>query len=241
MVGAYAVLTAAGSGTRLGAGLPKALVEVRGKPLLRWALESLIDSGSIQAICVTAPEEHLDDFLQETLLFDFPISVVRGGVSRQSSVRRGLLGLEETVGPIPEDSVVLVHDAARCFAPAELIKRLVDIVESGVSAVVPGLPVADTIKQVTAGEGELAMVTSTPDRRTLRSVQTPQAFRWNLLRRAHEELRTIGMDEATAVTDDATLIEMLGEHVWVCAGDPLAAKITTTEDLSRVKTRWGHR
>lgn len=232
MAGAYAVLTAAGSGTRLGADVPKALVDFQGRTLLRWAVDGLIASGVIDAVCITATPEYLGDFQRQVA--DLPIVVVPGGVSRQDSVRRGLLGLEDMIGAV-DDAVVLVHDAARCFTPPDLIRRLVEAVDSGIAAVVPGLPVTDTIKQVTVGETELALVTGTPDRQTLRRIQTPQAFRWGVLRSAHERFREIGLDEAVAATDDAALVEMLGERVWVCPGDPRAAKITTAEDLLRAE------
>ena len=142
------------------------------------------------------------------------VVVVTGGVERTDSVAAGLAALR------PTDEVVLVHDAARALAPPSLFSRLVREVRAGHDAVVPGLPVADTIKQVDAA----GRVVGTPDRSALRAIQTPQAFRRAVLERAHAS-------GATA-TDDAALVERDGGTVHVVDGDRLAFKITTPDDLA---------
>lgn len=142
------------------------------------------------------------------------ISVVAGGVERTHSVSAGLAALRANI------EVVLVHDAARCLAPASLFDRLVAAVRDGRDAVVPGLPVTDTIKQVD-GDGR---VVATPDRSSLRAIQTPQAFRRAVLTRAH--------GSGAEATDDAALVELLGVTVEVLEGDELAFKITTAADLA---------
>ncbi|EAP97083.1 putative 2-C-methyl-D-erythritol 4-phosphate cytidylyltransferase [Janibacter sp. HTCC2649] len=143
------------------------------------------------------------------------VSVVAGGAERTHSVSAGLAALHEDIG------IVLVHDAARCLAPAELFDRLVVAVRAGHDAVVPGLPVTDTIKQV----DEQGQVVATPNRSSLRAIQTPQAFRRALLARAHAS----GLE----ATDDAALVEGLGVPVTVIDGDDLAFKVTTQSDLER--------
>ena len=250
---ALAVLTAAGSGSRLGSDLPKALVRVQGRPLLVWALRGLADSGSIAAVCVTAPADQLPAFERAvaTQPWPFAISVVPGGASRQASVYQGLLGLKPAASS--PDQVVLVHDAARCFTPPELIRTLVRAVDADTPAVVPALPVTDTIKVVgepvrPAGDRQrlgpgvgqpqsaaLLPVVSTPPRAGLRKVQTPQAFTWDLLLRAHEADPDRAADESRAATDDSALVEALGQTVWLISGSPAAFKITTAADLVRAE------
>lgn len=143
------------------------------------------------------------------------VSVVAGGAERTHSVAAGLGAMREDV------EIVLVHDAARCLAPAELFDRLVAAVRAGHDAVVPGMAVTDTIKQVdTQGR-----VVATPERSSLRAIQTPQAFRRAVLARAHAS----GLE----ATDDAALVEGVGVVVSVIDGDDLAFKVTTQTDLER--------
>jgi 2-C-methyl-D-erythritol 4-phosphate cytidylyltransferase len=138
---------------------------------------------------------------------------VAGGATRSESVRRGL-------DRVPTDTdIVCVHDAARPFASTELYRRVVDAVEAGADAAVPGVPVADTIKMVDAH----GAVVATPDRAALVAVQTPQAFRHSVLVAAHR-----GGGEAT---DDAALIEAVGGRVVVVAGEAGNRKITVPADL----------
>jgi 2-C-methyl-D-erythritol 4-phosphate cytidylyltransferase len=124
-----------------------------------------------------------------------------------------------------------VHDAARPLAPPSLIARVIEAVLDGHPAVVPGLPVTDTVKQVRTG-GPVEPVLATVPRTDLRAVQTPQGFELALLLRAHATFAADAALEATAASDDAGLVERLGEPVWVVAGDERAAKITTPRDLA---------
>ncbi len=235
---AIAVLTAAGAGTRLGARQPKALVQIHGLSLLQWSLYQMAQSGRIDAVIVTAPLSSLNIFRAEVqqLGIDMPVEVVAGGVSRQASVAAGLQELADFCDvlriPVRPNTPTLVHDAARCFTPPKLINELVDVLDSGVLAVVPGLPVTDTIKMVADGGTTLSPVTATPPRNQLRAIQTPQAFHWEIIKGAHEQLHVLGADEASAATDDASLTEQFGVQVWVIPGDPRAMKITTREDLA---------
>lgn len=210
-----ALVPAAGRGERLGMALPKALVPVRGVPLLVTAVRGLLESGHVDSVVVAAPPELHEAFAQALREFGERCLVVNGGADRTSSVR---LALEA----VPEGSydAVLVHDAARAFTPAETIGAVVNALAAGASAVVPVLPVADTIKQVDAD----GVVITTVDRSALRAVQTPQGFAEPVLRAAH----AAGLDSAT---DDAALVEQLGEKVRTVPGHPFALKITMPFDL----------
>uniref|UniRef100_UPI00288B9D0F IspD/TarI family cytidylyltransferase n=1 Tax=uncultured Actinomyces sp. TaxID=249061 RepID=UPI00288B9D0F len=143
-----AILTAAGAGTRLGAGGPKALVEVGGRSLLRRAAQGLVDSGVVDHLVVTAPGEHVERFAAELagLAGAGPgIRVVAGSsASRQASVA---LGLRAALEDCPRAGVVLVHDAARALTPPEVVRRVVAAVRAGHDAVVPALAVTDTVKE----------------------------------------------------------------------------------------------
>jgi len=227
-----AVLTAAGSGTRLDLPGPKALVELAGVPLVVHAVRRLGASGVVRLIVVTVPEQQLTGF--RALLagparpgIGVPIRVVAGGPSRQASVAAGLAELPRDV------DVVLVHDAARALASADLVRRVEAAVRSGHRAVVPGLPVADTIKQIgDVGPDGTQPVLATLPRADLRVVQTPQGFDRALLDAAHAAGRDRAADERTAATDDAALVEALGEPVRMILGEEQAMKITTNRDLA---------
>ena len=209
MATTVAVVPAAGSGERLGAGRPKAFVKLAGKPLLEWALDGLRGSGVIDRIVVAVPAALTDE---ATLVFGDRAQIVAGGADRTESVRLAL----DAAG---EPDFVLVHDAARALTPPELIVRVVTALNDGHGAVVPGLPLADTIKAVDAN----GAVLGTPERAGLRSVQTPQGFRTDVLRRAYQR--------TGAATDDSSLVEQIGIPVQVVDGDPLAFKVTTSLDL----------
>lgn len=220
---ACAVLTAAGSGSRLGCEVPKALVELSGRPLVWWAARGL-RAGGVGTIVVTAPAASLDEF--RAVIADIGgVEVVAGSDrSRQASVALGLAAL----GQRNEGDVVLVHDAARPLTPAQVTARVIDAVRAGAGAVIPVLPVIDTLKSVDAS----GVVTGTPRRADMVAVQTPQGFRWDVLMRAHEAGASLGADEAVAATDDAGLVEAIGAVVHTVAGDERSLKVTRPLDLS---------
>lgn len=210
------VIVAAGSGTRLGADVPKAFVPLVGEPLLGHALRGAL--ACADEVVVVAPADWLEAAQQVVHATSGPewaayVTVVPGGAERGDSVAAGLRALGADV------DVVLVHDAARALAPAELFDRVAAAVRDGAPAVVPGVPVVDTIKQVDAR----GLVVGTPDRAALRAVQTPQGFRRAVLERAHAL--------SSEATDDAALVERLGEPVLVVEGDRRALKVTTADDL----------
>ncbi|WP_040686207.1 2-C-methyl-D-erythritol 4-phosphate cytidylyltransferase [Nocardia vinacea] len=207
-----ALVPAAGRGVRLGESTPKAFVTVGGTPMVRLAVDGLIASGAVDRIIVMVPTE-----LVESAVALLPpsesVRVVIGGAERTDSVRCG-------IAAAPDAAHFLVHDAARALTPPDLIARVVAELRAGAEAVVPALPVVDTIKSVDA-RGE---VTGTPDRAGLRAIQTPQGFAADLLRAAYA-------DERVQATDDAGLVELLGTRVRTIPGDPMAFKITTRLDL----------
>lgn len=212
------IVLAAGSGVRLGAALPKALVPLRGEPILVHALRAARPAADY--LLVAAPPGHADAVRR--LAAPFAATVVSGGLTRQESVLAALTALPAGV------DVVLVHDAARALAPTALFHAVAAAVRSGHGAVVPALPVVDTIKRVArAADGDAGaaeVVRGTVDRSALRAVQTPQGFSTELLARAHA---AAGED----ATDDAGLVEALGEEVVLIPGSPRALKITTPWDL----------
>ena len=240
--GAVAVLTAAGSGSRLGAGVPKALVPVGGVSLLRRAAAGLMASGGIRHVVVTAPAEEVDRFCAELeglsegsaeAVADrcVGIEVVAGSpCSRQASVA---LGLAAALAAVPRADVVVVHDAARALTPPEVTQRVIAAVRAGHEAVVPVLPVTDTVKEVEARRaGEPEPVVGTPRRDRLRAVQTPQGFSTAVLVAAHRAGAERAGDETLAASDDAGLVEACGGSVVVVAGDERAMKVTTPMDLA---------
>ncbi len=209
--GVGCVVVAAGQGTRLAAGRPKAFVELAGTTLLEHAVSRVLDAG-VHHVVAVVPADLVA--ASERLLAGRAV-VVAGGAERQDSVALGLAALPA------ETAVVLVHDAARCLAPPALVAAVVDAVRGGHPAVIPGLPVVDTVKQVDAD----GTVVGTLERSSLRAVQTPQGFTRELLERAHTAADA-------GATDDAALVERLGEPVTVVPGDALAMKVTTADDLA---------
>jgi 2-C-methyl-D-erythritol 4-phosphate cytidylyltransferase len=212
-----AIVPAAGRGERLGPGAPKALRALGGVPMLVHAVHTLAQARTVDVVVVAAPPDGVAAVRMLLMTQETPtdVVVVAGGETRQESVRRALATLA------PEVDVVLVHDAARPLAPGELADAVVAAVRGGADAVVPGMPVVDTVKRVDAAEH----VVETLDRSQLRAIQTPQGFRRELLARAHE-----GQQGGDA-TDDAGLVEALGGTVRVIPGHPEAFKVTRPFDL----------
>jgi 2-C-methyl-D-erythritol 4-phosphate cytidylyltransferase len=205
------VVAAGGSGVRLGGHLPKALHPLKGESLLRHTLRRLSAAGSVGWVVVAAPPGY-----ESATRTEVPerVSVVTGGGQRQQSVATALAAVPAGF------EIVLVHDAARALAPVPLFEAVAAAVRDGHDAVIPVLPVTDTITRV----GPAGEVIETPDRAALRAVQTPQGFRRAVLEAAH------AAPEVTA-TDDAGLVARLGVPVHTLPGSPYALKITTRYDL----------
>ena len=216
------IMVAAGSGSRLERPEPKAFVTVGGHSILAHALESVFGMGEPAQLIVVAPASHLDEARRIGKAVAGPAGVylttVAGGATRQDSVALGLAAVH------PEVQTVLVHDAARAFAPPALFDEVVSQVRASGVGVVPGLAVADTIKQKDA----TGLVQLTLDRSSLVAVQTPQGFP----RAALEAAYAVADEE---FTDDAALFAAAGNSVKVVDGDPLAFKITTAWDLRRAE------
>lgn len=196
--------------------MPKAFYQLEGHTVAERAVAGLLDSGVVDAVLVAVPAD-LTDAAKRIL--GSKATVVAGGSNRTESVRLALSALPGEV------EFVLVHDAARALTPPGLIVRVVDALRAGHAAVVPALPLSDTIKAVDAN----GVVLGTPERAGLRAVQTPQGFATDLLLRAYQR-DPLGL-QAGAFTDDASLVEHVGGQVQVVEGDPLAFKITTQLDL----------
>lgn len=213
-----AIVPAAGRGERLGPGVPKALRLLGGVPMLVHAVRALARARTVDVVVVAAPPG--DEAEVRALLdtYDVPteVRVTTGGETRQDSVRLALDSLD------PDVDVVLVHDAARPLAPSQLVDEVAQAVARGAEAVIPAMPVADTVKRVEGGR-----VVETLRRDGLYTVQTPQGFTRDLLTKAHEAAVIDGF----AGTDDASLVERLGSAVAVIDGHPDAAKVTRPGDL----------
>jgi 2-C-methyl-D-erythritol 4-phosphate cytidylyltransferase len=216
-----AVVPAAGRGERLGPGTPKALRELAGVPILVHAVRAVAASRAVELVVVAAPPDGVG--LVASLLADHDLAaevlVVAGGGTRQDSVRLAVASLP------PEFTGVLVHDAARPLVPVELVDAVAAAIRAGAEAVIPALPVADTVKEVAAG-----IVVATPDRAGLVAVQTPQGFSREVLEKAHAAATGAGVS-GDGATDDAGLVERLGVPVRTVPGSEEAFKVTRPLDL----------
>ena len=216
------IIVAAGSGSRLGAELPKAFVPLGNQSILQRALESVLDLSEPAQIVVVAPREQVglaqDQVRAVAGAAIEYASVVDGGATRQSSVAAGLAALWPDIG------VVLVHDAARPFAPTALFEAVIARVRASGHGVVPGLPVADTLKRMA---DDVAL--ETVDRSVLSAIQTPQGF-------PRVELTAAYAAATEDYTDDAAVFAAAGHTVRVLQGDALAFKITTPWDLRRAQS-----
>jgi 2-C-methyl-D-erythritol 4-phosphate cytidylyltransferase len=220
---AVAIVPAGGWGTRLGSRIPKQYLAVGGVPLLVLTVRALGRARAVQQVVVAAPEPRVEATraLLRRYRLPRPVAVVAGGATRQASVWRAL----QAAPPSPR--WILVHDAARPFVTAALVEAVLAAARRH-GAATGGLPVNETIKRVRDGRVE-----ETLDRAGLWMIQTPQAFRRELLWEAHDKACRAGRRG----TDDAVLVEWLGAPVAVVPGSSENLKITTREDL-RAARRW---
>ena len=211
------MIAAAGSGERLGAGGPKAFVELAGRPMLAWSLAAFGDASSIGAIVVAAPPGGEDRIAQIADEAGVDVSVLRGGEYRSQSVANALEAVEA--------ELVVVHDAARPLVARTLIDEVVTRLAANTDmvGVVAAAPVTDTIKEASVSR----RVLRTPERSRLWAVQTPQAFRTEQLRDAF----VAHADDLASATDDAALVERSGGDVLIHEASPQNLKITTPLDL----------
>ena len=208
-----AIIAAAGSGERFGAPIPKALIHLGDKTLLAHAIANI--APVVDQIVITAPAGYEAQIQQ---IAGEGVTVVTGGATRSESVRIGLSAVDGSA------DFVLVHDAARSLASTALAQSVIDALRAGEVAVIPGLPEVDTVKVVDAD----GYVISTPDRASLRKVQTPQGFAYSVLKAAHATPQD--------ATDDAVLVADAGHQVRIIAGEERALKITTPSDLATAMT-----
>ncbi|MCT9821067.1 2-C-methyl-D-erythritol 4-phosphate cytidylyltransferase [Microbacterium sp. W1N] len=214
------IVVAAGSGTRLAAGAPKAFVGIDGRSVLSHALDGVFAAPLAQVV-VVAPHDRVGDALTETRQIAGArhdlVTVVAGGDTRQASVAAGLAAVWADV------ELVLVHDAARALTPPEVFARVIAALDVGADAALPVLPVIDTLKRV---DGD--RVVEAVDRAPLTAAQTPQGFRRSVLQAAYA-------GAAADFTDDAALVQAAGHEVVTVGGDERAFKITTPGDLDRAR------
>ncbi|MDK1472436.1 2-C-methyl-D-erythritol 4-phosphate cytidylyltransferase [Streptomyces sp. 549] len=222
-----AIIPAAGRGVRLGPGAPKALRALGGLPMLVHAVRAMARARAVALVVVVAPPDGVSEvrrMLDEHPLPDggTEVLVVPGGETRQQSVRHGLDAL-----PVGVDAV-LVHDAARPLVPVDTVEAVISALRDGAPAVVPAVPLADTVKEVEPAVGRAwEQVLGTPDRSRLRAVQTPQGFDRAVLAEAHERVAC----EGEGATDDAGMVERLGRPVVLVPGHEEAFKVTRPLDL----------
>lgn len=208
-------MVAAGSGSRLGAAQPKALVKLRGVTLVRRSVDALA-AGGVEQVVVTVPRGLEPEFRAALEGVLVPATCVVGGATRQDSVRIGLAAVAA-----PDRAVVLVHDAARALVPPTVVRAVASAVAGGAGVAIPVVPVVDSIRRIVGASSQVV------DRAPLRSVQTPQGARLGELRRAHDLL----VAEALEVTDDAAACEHAGLSVTLVDGHRDAMKITEPVDL----------
>ena len=210
------ILVAAGKGERLGAGTPKALVRVAGTTLLEHAISRAIGTKDLAQLVITATAGYLEQFLSLAtphIPSGIELVVIEGGETRQQSIALALGRVDKSA------EVILVHDAARAFTPTEVFDRVVAEVSASGFGVVPVVAVHDTVKRASGEE-----VLETVDRSELRAAQTPQGFPAQLLRDAYSSV-------TEEHTDDASLVQAFGHRVLSVAGDRMAMKVTTADDL----------
>jgi len=216
-----AIVVAAGQGLRAGGELPKQFRRIAGETLLEHALSAFVDVPNVSFVQPVIRQ--IDLAFVRTLTSSMNVlEPVAGGETRQASVRAGLEALSSRA---PE--IVLVHDAARPFASADLIVRAIEAARK-TGAAIPALPVTDTVKRVDSG----GIIEATLDRKSIRLVQTPQAFAFPTLLEAHRRAVAQGRDD---FTDDAALAEWAGMRVSVFKGEPGNIKFTTPEDFARAE------
>ena len=210
----YAIIVAGGKGLRMGGDLPKQFIPIEGRPVLMRTLDTFHACDESIQIILVLPRDHQDYWRELCVQYQFavPHRIADGGVTRFHSVQSGLSQVDA-----PE-ALVAVHDGVRPFVSHEVISRCYAEAEVH-GAVVPVIPVVETVRQLT-GEGSV-----TVDRNAYRLVQTPQTFRATLLRRAYEQPYT------DAFTDDASVVEALGEAVTLVDGNRENIKLTTPFDL----------
>jgi 2-C-methyl-D-erythritol 4-phosphate cytidylyltransferase/2-C-methyl-D-erythritol 2,4-cyclodiphosphate synthase len=217
-----AVVVAGGRGLRAGGDLPKQYRELAGEAVIRPALSAFLSHPQVGAVQPVIHQQDEEIFRTATAGLEKLLPPVWGGATRQASVRAGLEGLSASA-----PALVLIHDAARPFVSAALIGRAIAAAKDR-GAAVPAVAIADTVKKIDAA----AVVTETLDRNLLRTVQTPQAFDFDLIMAAHRQAAAAGLQD---FSDDAALAEWAGHPVSVFDGEQGNVKLTTNDDFMRAE------
>lgn len=213
MIRVSVIVVAAGSGTRLGAKIPKAFVSLNGKPMVEYSLQACQNCKSAGEIILVKPADHPINGLKYFDRYPKLSAIVSGGQERLESVRAGLKMVSQ------DSRIILIHDAARPLVRPEQIETVIKAVKKHGAAILAA-PVNDTIKKASGGS-----IAGTVDRSQLWKAQTPQGFKASVLKSSH-----FGRKKAPA-TDDSQLVEMAGARVHVVPGDDRNIKITTSIDL----------
>ena len=224
----YAIIMAAGSGTRMGAELPKQFIELEGKAILQRTIEVFLNACPDISIITVLPESHMDYWRQYCLDRNFicPQILVKGGITRFHSVRNAL-------DKVPEGTVVAIHDAVRPLVTETFVKDMFEKAET-TSALIPVIPCVDTMKvlekkKVNGEDTLITMEGQTVDRSVLYAAQTPQIFHSEILKEAYCQ----AFD--TAFTDDASVVLKYGKNLSYLIGERFNIKLTTQDDLVLAK------
>lgn len=211
----YAIIPAAGSGVRFGGDVKKQFRLLHGLPLLDWTLNTFLSTDLFSSIVVCLPNNELEDLSGQPER-DSRVVFISGGTSRSESVKKGFEFLD-----LNEEDIILVHDAVRPLVSVDLIRRLVEEAKK-FNAVVPVLPITETVKKVEHG-----FVTATLDRSQLYTAQTPQAFKASILKQVYTQDASV----SDRNTDEAMIVESFGYDVHILSGEKTNIKVTTPEDL----------
>lgn len=220
----YIVIMAAGSGTRMGAGIPKQFIEIDGKAILQRTIEVFLEACPGISVVTVLPEQFMTSWKSYCIAHNFicPQTLVKGGITRFHSVRNAL-------ERIPDGAIVGIHDGVRPLVSPSLVADIFARAEH-TSALIPVVPCVDTVKVLRRnGEFLEAIPGESADRSLLWGAQTPQVFHSELLKAAYEQ----AFD--TSFTDDASVVERYGKSLSYMMGERLNIKITTQEDLVLAK------
>ena len=212
-----AIILAGGKGKRMNADVSKQFIEINEKPILYYTIKRFLECDSVDEIVLVLPEDEID-YCKEQVLYKYDLNVdhiVSGGKERQDSVYNGLNVLKNS-------DIVLIHDGARPFVSNEIIVNVIKYA-SMYGAAAPGVTPKDTIKI----KNEKSFSEDTPRRDTLFAVQTPQVFKYDLIKECHDRLKK----EGNVVTDDTMVVESYGNDVYLYEGEYTNIKVTTPEDL----------
>ena len=220
----YVVIMAAGSGTRMGAQVPKQFLELGGKAVLQRTIEVFQRACEGVSVITVLPKEHMSYWREYCLSRNFtcPQVLVAGGITRFHSVRNAL-------AKVPEGSLVAIHDGVRPLITEDLVRKLFEVAEQG-QAVVPVIPCVDTMKVLENKGGALKAISGAKaDRSVLYGAQTPQVFHSEIVKNAYM------MAYDTAFTDDASVVEKYGKDICYIEGEKFNIKITTQDDMVLAK------